>query len=407
MTELSDTESPPNTYDVEVSVVMPCLNEADTIETCIRKAQQAFAAHGINGEVVIGDNGSDDGSQKLAIDLGARVVDVPQRGYGSALMGGIAAARGEFVIMGDADDSYEFLEIPKFVDALRAGSDLVQGCRLPSGGGQILPGAMPFLHRWLGNPMLSRMAAVFFRVPIHDIYCGLRGFRRDFYESLNQRCTGMEFATEMIVKSTLVEGRISEVPITLHPDGRKAHPPHLRTFRDGWRTVRFFMLYSPRWTFFLPGLLMILLGVLGYAVALPGVTIGGATFDAHTLLFASLSAIVGFQSVIFAVLAQVYGTDSGMLPVHRGLTQWINVATLERMLIGAAIVGLMGTGLLLCAVLQWYRAEFGRLDYAVTMRWVIPGVTLTALAVQTALASLFLGILRMHHQPSSSMGESQ
>ncbi len=227
---------------IELSVVMPCLNEADTIATCIQKVQRVFADHNISGEVVIGDNGSNDGSQDIARQLGARVINVPRRGYGSALMGGIAEARGEFVIMGDADDSYDFLEIPKFVDQLRAGSDLVQGCRLPSGGGRILPGAMPFLHRWLGNPMLSRMASVFFRVPIHDIYCGLRGFRRDFYESLNQRCTGMEFATEMIVKSTLANGKISEVPITLHPDGRKAHPPHLRTFRDGWRTVRFFML---------------------------------------------------------------------------------------------------------------------------------------------------------------------
>lgn len=374
---------------------MPCLNESDTIEACIRKAQQAFADHGIAGEVVVADNGSTDGSVESARRLGAHVVSVPERGYGSALMGGIAAANGTYVIMGDADDSYDFLELARFVTKLRDGYDLVQGCRLPSGGGRIAPGAMPFLHRWIGNPLLSRMAAVFFRVPVHDIYCGLRGFRRDFYESLRQRCTGMEFATEMILKSTLAGGRIAEVPITLHPDGRRAHAPHLRTFRDGWRTVRLFMLYSPRWTFFIPGLMLIALGLIGYALALPGLTISGATLDAHTLLFASLAVIVGFQSVLFAVLARIYGTSSGMLPDNRRLSAWLSAATLERLLIGAGSVGVVGAALLLVAVGQWYRADFGRLDYAVTMRWVIPGVTLTALSVQTMLASLFLGILKM------------
>ena len=391
---------------VEVSVVMPCLNEADTLEVCIRKAQQAFVDHKIIGEVIVADNGSDDASPEIARQLGARVVHVAQPGYGSALMGGIAAATGQFVIMGDADDSYDFTDVPKFTAKLREGFDLVQGCRLPVGGGKILPGAMPFLHRWLGNPMLSRMAALFFRIPIHDIYCGLRGFRREFYESLGQQCTGMEFATEMIVKGTLLGGRITEVPITLHPDGRQTHPPHLRTFRDGWRTVRFFMLYSPKWAFFMPGLLMILVGLCGYAVALPGITIRGATLDVHTLLFASLSGITGFQSVLFAVLARVYGTGSGMLPDNQQLTEWLNAATLERLLAGAGFVIMTGIALLLVAVVQWYQVSFGRLDYAVTMRWVVPGVTLTTLGVQTMLASLFLGILRMHVQSTPDEGTS-
>src|SRR6266446_3970273 len=239
---------------VEVSVVMPCLNEADTLDTCIRKAQLAMRGHGIVGEVIVADNGSSDGSQAIALRAGAHLVNVPLKGYGNALMGGIDAARGRFVIMGDADDSYDFLEIPRIVDKLREGFSLVQGCRLPSGGGQIMPGAMPFSHRWLGNPMFSLLVRRWFRAQsIHDVYCGLRGFTTAFYRRLGLRCTGMEFATEMIIKASLFKERIAEVPITLHPDVRRSHPPHLRTFRDGWRTLRFFLMYSPRWLFLIPG----------------------------------------------------------------------------------------------------------------------------------------------------------
>ncbi|MCG8448424.1 MAG: glycosyltransferase family 2 protein, partial [Pirellulales bacterium] len=240
--------------ELELSVVMPCLNEADTLATCIGKAFDAMREHGIHGEVVVADNGSTDGSIQIANELGARVVHVREKGYGNALMGGIATARGRFIIMGDADDSYDFLEIPQFVEELRKGRQLVQGCRLPSGGGTILPGAMPRLHRWWGNPMFSFMVRRMFRAPIHDVYCGLRGFTRQLYDRLDLRSTGMEFATEMIIKSSLFEVDIAEVPITLHPDGRKAHAPHLRTFRDGWRTLRFFLMYSPRWLFLVPGL---------------------------------------------------------------------------------------------------------------------------------------------------------
>ena len=253
---------------------------------------------GIAGEVVVADNGSTDDSPAIARAEGARLVPVADRGYGAALMGGIEAAHGRFVIMGDADDSYDFGEVPKFVERLREGYDLVQGCRLESGGGRVLPGAMPRLHRWLGNPMFSRIARRWFRAPVHDIYCGLRGFTKALYQTLDQRCTGMEFATEMIIKASLLGARIGEVPITLHPDGRKSHPPHLKTFRDGWRTLRFFLMCTPRRLFLMPGLILVVLGIAGFTVAMPGMTIGRMTFDAHTLLFASLAVICGSQSML-------------------------------------------------------------------------------------------------------------
>ncbi|HYO26569.1 MAG TPA: glycosyltransferase family 2 protein, partial [Lacipirellulaceae bacterium] len=258
-------------WSIELSVVMPCLNEADTLATCIKKARRAMAEAGIHGEVIVADNGSTDGSIAIAEALGARVVRVEAKGYGSALMGGIGAARGEFVIMGDADDSYDFLEIPKFVAQLRSGHELVQGCRLPSGGGRVMPGAMPRSHRWIGNPAFSWLVRRMFRAPIHDVYCGLRGFRRELFDRLDLRCTGMEFATEMIIKSSLFGVDMVETPTTLHPDGRKAHAPHLRTIRDGWRTLRFFLMYSPRWLFLAPGLALLFAAVAGYALALPGV----------------------------------------------------------------------------------------------------------------------------------------
>jgi glycosyltransferase involved in cell wall biosynthesis len=275
----------------EVSVVIPCLNEAETLATCIEKAAKALASNSIAGEIIVADNGSTDGSQAIATRLGSRVVNVGERGYGHALMGGIAVAQGDYIIMGDADDSYDFNEIPSFVEKLKQGFDLVQGCRLPSGGGTIKPRAMPFLHRVWGNPMFSFLARKWFKSPLHDVYCGLRGFRKDIFYVLDQRCTGMEFATEMIIKASLYGAKIAEVPITLHPDGRRTRSPHLRTFRDGWRTIRLFLIYSPRWLFLIPGLLLICLGLFGYTNAQPGLTMNGVTFDAHTLLFASLALV--------------------------------------------------------------------------------------------------------------------
>ncbi len=384
--------------EIEVSIVMPCLNEADTLETCVRKALKALTDFKVTGEIVVADNGSTDGSQEIAQKLGARVVSVPVKGYGHALMGGISAARGKFVIMGDADDSYDFLEVPKFIVKLREGFDLVQGCRLPRGGGQVLPGAMPLLHRWWGNPMFSFMARIWFKAPVNDIYCGLRGFRKDYYERLDQRCVGMEFATEMIIKSSLVGAKIAEVPITLHPDGRKSHPPHLKTFRDGWRTLRFFLMYSPRWLFLMPGFFLVLVGLLGYAVALPGLTFYGATFDAHTLLFASLAVMTGFQSILFALFTKVFAIGEKLMPENARLTQLTRVITLEHGIAFGVLLLLAGSGLLLAAINQWREASYGRLNYAHTMRWVIPGSTLAFLGVQTVFSSFFISILGMRRK---------
>ncbi len=378
---------------IELSVVMPCLNEADTLEVCIRKAQDAFAACGAQGEVIVADNGSDDGCPEIARDLGARVVHVASRGYGHALMGGIEAARGRFVVMGDADESYDFSEIPNFLTALRDGAELVQGCRMPSGGGQILPGAMPVLHRWFGNPLLSRLARVMFDVPVKDAYCGLRGFTRDLYARLELRCTGMEFATEMIIKSALLGARVAEVPITLHPDGRKQHGPHLRTFRDGWRTLRLFLLYSPRWLFLFPGSLLVALGLLGYALAFPAVEVGSARLGVHTLLVASLCLLMGFQSILFAVMSKAYAIGAGLLPWDKRLERFFRVATLERgLLIGLG--ALIGGGLLIAdAAWNWRETGFGNLDYATTLRGLIPGVTLAALGFQTIISGFFVSLL--------------
>jgi glycosyltransferase involved in cell wall biosynthesis len=384
--------------EVEVSVVMPCLNEADTLEVCVRKAHRALRENDIAGEVIVADNGSTDGSQDIARAAGARVVPVESRGYGSALMGGIAAARGRYVIMGDADDSYDFLELPKFVDKLRDGHELVQGCRLERGGGRVLPGAMPMLHRRWGNPMFSAMARSWFRAPINDVYCGLRGFTKRHYESLNQRCTGMEFATEMIIKSSLYSARIAEVPITLHQDGRRAHAPHLRTFRDGWRTLRFFLLYSPRWLFLAPGVLGILFGLLAYALALPNVSIAGLTFDAHTLLFGSLAIICGYQSVLFAVFTKVFAVSEGLMPPDPRVERLGRTLTLEWGLIAAFVCMLAGVVLLALAVNKWRVQDFGRLDYSSTMRLVVPGVTLSAVGFQTMLSSFFVSVLAMRRR---------
>jgi glycosyltransferase involved in cell wall biosynthesis len=383
-------EAPP-----ELSVVIPCLNEADTIATCIEKAQRALREARIDGEVVVGDNGSSDGSQEIARRLGARVVHVPERGYGNALMGGIAAARGRWVLMGDADDSYDFLEIPRFVAKLREGHDLVQGCRLPSGGGTVLPGAMPFSHRYLGNPMFSRIARWWFGAPIHDVYCGMRAFTKSWYEGLHQRCTGMEFATEMIIKSSLFGARIAEVPITLHPDGRKAHAPHLRTFRDGWRTLRFFLLYSPQWLFAVPGALLILLGLFGYALAMPGATLAGVTLGAHTLVASSLAILCGYQAVLFAVFTLTFAINEGLRPPTRGYAAFYRALNLERGMLVSACALLAGLAALVAAVNKWRLLGYGRLDYAETMRWVVPGALLAALGWQTLLSGFFVSVLGM------------
>jgi glycosyltransferase involved in cell wall biosynthesis len=382
----------------EVSIIMPCLNEADTLAACIGKAKRALNEQKIPGEIIVADNGSTDGSQAIAMQLGARLVNVREKGYGSALMGGILAAHGRFIIMGDADDSYDFLETPKFVEKLREGFDIVQGCRLPAGGGTIKRGAMPFLHRAWGNPMFSLLARWWFRSPLHDVYCGLRGFRKDVYCLLDQRCTGMEFATEMIIKASLHGAKIAEVPITLHPDGRKDRAPHLRTFRDGWRTIRLFFMCSPRWLFLVPGIVLILLGMAGYAIAMPGITLGTVTFDAHTLLFASLAILCGYQSILFAILTKTFAINEGLLPEDPRMNRFFKLVNLERGLITSSITLLVGLALLLMAINHWRLKSFGHLDYAQTMRLVVPGATLTALGFQTILSSFFVSILGMRRR---------
>jgi glycosyltransferase involved in cell wall biosynthesis len=382
----------------ELSVVIPCLNEHETIGICVEKAVRAMRDAQIDGEVILADNGSTDGSIEIATRAGARHVAVPAKGYGNALMGGINAARGRFIIMGDADDSYDFLEIPKFIEKLRGGSELVQGCRLPSGGGTIAPGAMPKLHRWWGNPMFSWLARRWFHAPIHDVYCGLRGFTKDLYRRLDQRCTGMEFATEMIIKASLSRAAISEVPITLHVDGRKTRAPHLKTFRDGWRTLRFFLMCSPRWLFLMPGMLLILLGLVGFALALPAVTIGRATFDAHTLLFSSLFILCGYQAILFAVMAKTFAITEGLLPQDPKFISLFKFVNLERGLIFGALSFVIGCALLAVAINQWRVHDWGRLDYARTMRWVIPGTLFAAVGFQTVLFSFFISILGLRRK---------
>lgn len=393
MTSAPDPEPTAAPSEIEVSVVLPCLNERDTVGVCVAKALACLKERNIVGEVILADNGSTDGSRELAAAAGGRVVEVPARGYGAALTGGIAAARGRYIIMADADDSYDLTALGAFVERLREGFDLVQGCRLPRGGGRVLPGAMPFLHRWWGNPMFTLMARWMFRSPANDVYCGFRGFRRSWQIRLQQRCTGMEFATEMLIKAGLTGARIGEVPITLHPDGRRGRAPHLKTFRDGWRTLRFFLLCSPRWLLLQPAGGLILLGLGGYALALPGVTLGGMTFDAHTLLFASLFLVCGVQAAMFAVIIKTFAISEGLLPPDPKLDRLFRAATLERGLLAAGAALLAGAAMLLAAVAQWRAAGWGPLDYPHTMRWVIPGATLFSLGFQTALGGVFVSMI--------------
>lgn len=388
--------------EIEVSVVLPCLNEAETVEACVRKALEGIALADAVGEVIVADNGSSDGSQELARRAGARVVEAPERGYGAALMAGIAAARGTYVVMGDADDSYDFREIPRFVAKLREGYELVQGCRLPSGGGTIMPGAMPFLHRWWGNPMFSAMARRWFHAPVHDVNCGLRGFSRAFHARLRQRCTGMEFANEMVIKMSLAGARIGEVPITLHVDGRTNHPPHLRTWRDGWRTLRFYLLLSPRWLFLWPGFGLMALGVASFAAGFFNFTLGPARFDVSTMLFGILFLSLGFQLALFAVFTKVFAINEDLLPADPRLIRAFRSISVESGLVIGAVIALVGAGILAEAVRRWKMVDFGDLDAALSLRLVLPGAILVLLGAQAAFGSFFLGILGMQKRVSAS-----
>ncbi|MGB9233109.1 MAG: glycosyltransferase [Terriglobales bacterium] len=380
---------------IELSVVMPCLNEAETLESCIREAQRALLEANIAGEIIVADNGSSDGSTEIAQRLGAQLVSVQDKGYGNALMGGIAAARGKFIVMGDPDGSYDFGHIPKFVEELRRGSDLVMGNRFRGG---IQDGAMPPLHRYLGNPVLTSIGRLLFRSSVGDFHCGLRAFRKDAYERMGLRTTGMEFASEMVVKATLFKMRIAEVPTTLSPDGR-SRPPHLRTWRDGWRHFRFLLVYSPRWLFLYPGVGMMLLGTtLGAWLLTAPRTVAGVTLDVHTLLYAAVFVLLGFQAISFAVFSKIFAISEGLLPPDPTLDRAFHYVTLEVGLIVGALFILAGLGLSVDAVGSWHSRHFGPLDYAQTMRLVIPASLFLTLGVQTILAGFFLSVLGLRRR---------
>jgi glycosyltransferase involved in cell wall biosynthesis len=371
---------------LELSIVMPCLNEAETLGICIQKARNYLDKHGIVGEIIVADNGSTDGSQDIALEMGARLVRVHSKGYGSALTGGIAAARGQYVIMGDADDSYDFSRLTPFLEKLRSGCDLVMGNRFKGG---IQRGAMPPLHRYLGNPILTGIGRLFFPSPCGDFHCGLRGFRKAAIESLDLRTTGMEFASEMVVKASLYKMRIAEVPTTLSPDGR-SRPPHLRSWRDGWRHLRFLLLYSPRWLFLYPGLLLVAVGLGVGLWLLPGPQM---VFDIHTLLFAATAIIVGFQAVAFAIFTKVFAMREGLLPKDRRVYRLFRYLNLEIGLLLGSFLLLLGLAGSIYAVGIWGANSFGPLDPARTMRIAIPSVTAIALGFEIVLSSFFLSVL--------------
>jgi glycosyltransferase involved in cell wall biosynthesis len=380
--------------DIELSIVMPCLNEAETLAICITKANNWLLQNNVIGEVVIGDNGSTDGSQKIATDLGARVINVPSKGYGSALMGAIEASYGKYVIMGDSDDSYDFGNLTLFVQELRNGYDLVMGNRFKGG---VAKGAMPFLHRYLGNPVLSFIGRLFFGSKARDFHCGLRGFRQDIVSVLNLRTTGMEFASEMVVKATIFNLKITEVATTLSPDGR-SRPPHLRTWRDGWRHLRFLLIYSPRWLFLIPGVFLMLFGFILSVLIIqkPFEIIGNINLDTNTLLYAGAFMIVGFQAFIFGIFTRAYAVQAGFLPQNDQLIKWLDIVSLEKGLIAGLIIffaGIFGT---IHSLTLWNEVHFGRLDYPSILRIVIPSVVAIILGLQTILSSFFISVLNVN-----------
>ena len=384
---VSGPESP-----CELTVLMPCLDEAETLAICIKKAQGYMASRGISGEVLIADNGSTDGSQAIAEGLGARVVAVAEKGYGSALLGGIKAAKGRYVIQGDADDSYDFSDLDPFIEKLREGYALVMGNRFKGG---IKPGAMPPLHRYLGNPMLTGFGRLFFKSPVGDFHCGLRGFDRQAVAGLGLTSSGMEFASEMVVKATLQGLKIAEVPTTLSPDGR-SRAPHLRSWRDGWRHLRFLLLFSPRWLFLYPGASLMALGVGSMIWLLPGPRqLGGLTFDVHTLVYSAAAIVCGFQAVAFAVFAKIYAINAGLLPADPRIAKLGDLFSLEIGLIIGILLLLGGLGVSIFAVEFWGRSEFGDLDPTVSMRIVLPGATALILGLQIIFSSFFFSVLEL------------
>ena len=375
--------------DIEVTILMPCLNEAETIAACIRKSKAFLSDNRIAGEVLIADNGSTDGSQQIATSEGARVVAVAEKGYGAALTGGIAAAHGRYVIMGDADNSYDFSSLMPFVERLRAGADLVMGNRFKGG---IAPGAMPPLHRYLGNPVLSWLGRLFFGIAIGDFHCGLRGFNRDRISDLGLRTTGMEFASEMVVRSALSAYRIEEVPTTLAKDGR-SRPPHLRTWRDGWRHLTFLLIFSPRWLFLYPGLFLLIVGLGGAVLLYPGqIMIRGVGFDIHTFIIACFATLLGTQALGFAVLARRFAAAHGLMPPSSRYSGLLRAITLERVLMVAGICVAAGLAGLAWSVFYWAATGFGPLEYSRLLRILILSMTTMAIGIQSAFVAFLSAI---------------
>ncbi len=382
----------------ELTILMPCLNEAETLATCIAKAQGFLKESGIDGEVLIADNGSTDGSQAIATGLGARVAPIRDRGYGAALLGGIGAARGRYVIMGDADDSYDFTRLGGFVDKLREGYELVMGNRFLGG---VKPGAMPPLHRYLGNPVLTGIGRLFFGSPSRDFHCGLRGFDTSAIERLELQTTGMEFASEMVVKATLHGLRIAEVPTTLSPDGR-SRPPHLRSWRDGWRHLRFLLIYSPRWLFLYPGLAMVAAGLALLVWLLPGVRhVGGLALDIHTLVYASGLLILGLQSCMFSIFTKLFGMNLRLLPPDPSFRRLVDAWSLERGLTLGVLLTVGGAVGSLYAVTSWQGTAFGPQQPQELMRVVVPSLTAILAGMEIVFASFFVSVLQLKHLPSA------
>jgi Glycosyl transferase family 2 len=386
---------------MELTILMPCLNEAETVATCVRKARSFLVRHDIQGEVLVADNGSSDGSRELAEQAGARVVAVREKGYGAALLGGIRAARGEYVIMGDADDSYDFTRLIPFLEHLRSGADLVMGNRFKGG---IKPGAMPALHRYLGNPVLSYIGRLFFKISVGDFHCGLRGFRRDSLLALDLNAPGMEFASEMVVRATLAGQQVDEVPTVLSPDGR-SRPPHLRSWQDGWRHLRFLLLFSPRWLFLVPGVAVLAAGLILTAALLPGpLRVYGVTLDVDTLVTACAMIVIGFQATLCALFSKVHATAEGLLPPDSRIDRVIAAFTLERALRVSGVLGAAGAAGVAAAIVRWYGVTLGHLDYEGSLRLVVPSITALIVSCQNALGAFMLSILGLRRQPRGTPG---
>jgi glycosyltransferase involved in cell wall biosynthesis len=377
-----------------LTILMPCLNEAETIESCVRKAFRSLDQLNLAGEVVVADNGSTDGSRERAEALGARVVPVSERGYGAALRAGIIAAKGDWIVMGDADDSYDFSHLAPFISRLDEQYDLVMGCRLPQGGGKIMPGAMPWKHRWLGNPGLSWLGQLFFRAPVTDIYCGLRAFSRAAILRLNLLAPGMEFACEMVIKATLHGLRITEVPITLYQDGR-TRAPHLRTWRDGWRTLRFMLLFSPRWLFLWPGLVIFFIGTIGMLLMSGGpLILGQIHAERNSMLVSGMLMLVGYQAIFFGLFTKIYSQSMGLRPEDSRLERWFKLFSLEKGILFGLFLVASGGVVLLVAMARWAAVHFGSLEGdELTPRLVIWSVIATTLGIQTIFNSFFISVL--------------